>query len=89
MGVIVSEPDLSAEAGPPCVLGCPAVCLLLPLRTERASCVSGELHGCKPRGPRRVCALRRAACQSSEFIRAYTRQTDQDSPASNFWRAAC
>eukprot|EP00964_Phaeocystis_antarctica_P098285 scaffold64326_cov59-Phaeocystis_antarctica.AAC.6 len=26
--------------------------------------------------------------QSSEFIRAYTRQTDQDSPTSNSWRAA-
>ena len=80
MGVIVSEPDLSAETGPACVLGGLAVCLLLLLRTERASRVSGELQGCKPRGARGVCALRRAACQSSEFIRAYTRQTDQDSP---------
>eukprot|EP00964_Phaeocystis_antarctica_P031338 scaffold17736_cov62-Phaeocystis_antarctica.AAC.10 len=89
MRVIVSEPDLSAETGPACVLGCLAVCLLLLLRTERASRVSGELHGCKPRGARGACALRRAACQSSEFIRAYTRQTDQDSPTSNSWRAAC
>ena len=89
MRVIVSEPDLSAEAGPACVLGCLAVCLLLLLRTERASRVSGELHGCKPRGARGACTLRRAACQSSEFIRAYTRQTGQDSPTSNSWRAAC
>ena len=66
--MIVSEPDLSAEAGPACVLGCLAVCLLLLLRTERASRVSGELHGCKPRGARGVCALRRAACQSSELF---------------------
>ena len=87
--MIVSYPDLSAEAGPACVLGGLAVCLLLLLRTERASRVSGELHGCKPRGARGVCALRRAACQSSELIRAYTRQTDQDSPTSNSWRAAC
>ena len=63
MGVIVSEPDLSAEAGPACVLGCLAVCLLLLLRTERASRVSGGLRGCKPRGARGVCALRRAACR--------------------------
>ena len=61
--MIVSEPDLSAEAGPACVLGCLAVCLLLLLRTERASRVSGELRGCKPRGARGVCALRRAACR--------------------------
>ena len=80
MGVIVPEPALSAEAGPACVLGCLAVCLLLLLRTERASRVSGELHACKSRGARGVCALRRAACQSSEFIRTYARQTDQDSP---------
>ena len=64
----VSEPDLSAEAGPACVLGCLAVCLLLLLRTERASRVSGELHGYKPRVARGVCALRRAACQSSELF---------------------
>ena len=63
MGVIVSEPILSAEASPTCVLGCLAVCLLLLLRTERASRVSGGLHGCMPRGARGVCALRRAACR--------------------------
>ena len=63
MGVIVSEPALSAEAGPACVLGCLAVCLLLLLRTERASHVSGGLRGCKPRGARGVCASRRAACR--------------------------
>ena len=63
MGVILSEPALSAEAGPACALGCLAVCLLLLLRTERASRVSGGLHGCKPRGARGVCALRRAACR--------------------------
>ena len=33
------------------------------LRTERASRVSGKLHGCKPRGARGVCAFRRAACR--------------------------
>ena len=59
----MSEPDLSAEAGPACVLGCLAVCLLLLLRTERASRVSGGLHGCKPRGAREVCASRSAACR--------------------------
>ena len=63
MGGTVPEPDLSAETGPACVLGCLAVCLLLLLRAERASRVSGELHGCKPRGARGVCALRRAACR--------------------------
>eukprot|EP00964_Phaeocystis_antarctica_P106154 scaffold71079_cov63-Phaeocystis_antarctica.AAC.1 len=36
MGVIVSEPDLSAEAGPACMVGCLAVCLLLLLRMHRA-----------------------------------------------------
>ena len=58
MGVIMSDPNLSA-----CVLGCLAVCLLLLLRTERASRVSGGLRGCKPRGARGVCASRRAACR--------------------------
>ena len=61
--MIVSEPDLSAKADPACVLSCLAVCLLLLLRTERASRVSGGLRGCKPRGARGVCASRRAACR--------------------------
>eukprot|EP00964_Phaeocystis_antarctica_P086972 scaffold55114_cov56-Phaeocystis_antarctica.AAC.1 len=63
LSVIVSEPALSAEAGPAGVLGCLAVCLLLLLRTERASRVSGGLRGCKPRGARGACASRRAVCR--------------------------
>ena len=63
MGVMVSGPDLSAEAAPAWVLGYLAVCLLLLLRTERESRLSGGLRGCRPRGARGECSLRRAACR--------------------------
>ena len=67
MGVMVSGPDLSAEAGPAWVLGCLAVCLLLLLRTERASQLSGGLRGCRPRCARGECSLRRAACRRTAY----------------------
>ena len=55
---IVSEPSVTAKAGPAWVLGC-LVHLLRRLDTgERASRVSGRLHGCKPcAGARGMCGL--------------------------------
>eukprot|EP00964_Phaeocystis_antarctica_P042872 scaffold24574_cov63-Phaeocystis_antarctica.AAC.1 len=73
MGVILSEPALSAEAGLSYALGCLAVCLLLLLRTERASRASGGLHGCKPHGARGWCALRSAACLPRTSYHGLTR----------------